>query len=67
MANNHVFVWLQDEGWKPSITVKQILLGIQVGGQGSTACWCALQQCGVHNSLAGRLYLDLFVLLAAAV
>lgn len=23
---------LQDEGWKPSITVKQILLGIQVRG-----------------------------------
>lgn len=25
----------QDEGWKPSITVKQILLGIQVGIQGA--------------------------------
>lgn len=25
---------LQDEGWKPSITVKQILLGIQVGFAG---------------------------------
>jgi ubiquitin-protein ligase len=24
-------VLLQDEGWKPSISLKQILLGIQVG------------------------------------
>jgi ubiquitin-protein ligase len=34
-------VVLQDEGWKPSITVKQILLGIQVragsGGGGQAA------------------------------
>ena len=28
----------EDEGWCPSITVKQILLGIQVGGRGCMRC-----------------------------
>lgn len=30
---------VQDEGWRPSITVKQILLGIQVGRPVRRMAW----------------------------
>ena len=45
----------EDEGWRPSITVKQILMGIQVGAPGAAGGWVGVGWVGAGGrGQAGR-------------